>query len=179
MRLPRLIATGTAILLVAGCDTSHREPIPIAPSLSSNSARARVVQTAGSFDAIIDPFTFRFESTPSGRNCILQVNGQLVFSGTIEGTATGRTTALVFAPCDQASTNPPGTFADVFKSELVFEGTIGGEPVRANMIYTGTVRVGGHIDAYLILYNGALGTLEVDAIVAVGGTYEGPVILGR
>jgi hypothetical protein len=47
------------------------------------------------------------------------------------------------------------------------------------MIYTGAVQVGGHIDAYIILYNGALGTLEVDAVVAVGGTYRGPVILRR
>ena len=36
--------------------------------------------------------------TPRGKNCRLVVSGALVFSGSIEGTATGTTTALVFAP---------------------------------------------------------------------------------
>jgi hypothetical protein len=107
------------------------------------------------------------------------VKGQLVFDGTIEGAAIGQTTALVFAPCAEVATKPPGTFPDVFKSELVFDGTVAGEPAGANVIYTGRSQPGGHIDALLLLYNGVLGTLEVDAQLAVGGSYRGPVVIRR
>lgn len=179
MRILPLLAAGTALLL-AGCDDGRNAPAPTAPSLSTQAAsRSRVIQASGTFDAIVDFSTLTLTPTSDGRNCLLVVKGQLVFSGTLEGAAPGQTTALVFAPCADVATNPPGTFPDVFKSELVFEGTVAGEPARANVIYTGRSQPGGHIDAYLLLYNGVLGTLEVDAQLAVGGSYRGPVVVRR
>lgn len=167
-------------MLLAGCDDGRNAPAPTEPSLSTQAAsRARVIQASGSFDAIVDFSTLTLTPTSDGRNCLLVVKGQLVFTGTLEGTAPGQTTALVFAPCADVASNPPGTFADVFRSELVFEGTVAGERARANMIYTGRSHPGGQIEAYLLLYNGVLGTLEVDAQLAVGGTYRGPVVVRR
>jgi hypothetical protein len=175
MRILRLVATGTALLFVGACADDRTILGPTAPALSLSAPSARQVQTSGHFDAIVDFSTLTL--TPRGRNCLLQVNGQLVFTGTIEGTATGRTSALVFAPCADVATTPPGTFPDVFKSELVFEGTVDGEPARANVLYMGRVQPGGQIEGRLVLSNGVQGRLEVDAVVAVGGEYSGSVVI--
>jgi len=173
MRILRLVATGTALLIVGGCADSRNTPDPTAPVLAASPARQ--IQTSGHFDAIVDFSTLTL--TPRGRNCLLQVNGQLVFTGTIEGAATGQTTALVFAPCADVATNPPGTFRDVFKSELAFEGTVDGEPARANLLYMGRVQPGGQIAGRLVFSNGVAGRLEVEARVAVGGEYSGSVVV--
>ena len=172
MRILRLVATGTALLVVGGCVDDRNLVDPTAPALS---VQARQIQASGHFDAIVDFSTLTL--TPRGSNCLLQVNGQLVFTGTIEGTATGQTTALVFAPCSDVATNPPGTFSDVFKSELVFEGTVDGEPAQANVLYMGQVQPGGQIEGRLVLSNGVAGVLEADAVVAVGGEYSGSVVV--
>ena len=182
MRILRLVTTGTALLIVSGCADSRTilDPTPPALSVQGHSSElpassARRIQTSGHFDAIVDFSTLRL--TPRGRNCLLQVNGQLVFTGTIEGAATGQTTALVFAPCSDVAANPPGTFRDVFRSELAFEGTVDGEPARANVLYMGRVQPGGQIAGRLVLSNGVQGRLEVEARVAVGGEYAGSVVV--
>jgi hypothetical protein len=173
MRILRLVATGAALLIVGGCADGRAILDPTAPALAASPARQ--IQTSGHFDAIVDFSTLTL--TPRGRNCLLRVNGQLVFTGTIEGVATGQTTALVFAPCSDVATSPPGTFPDVFKSELAFEGTVDGEPARANLLYMGRVQPGGQIAGRLVFSNGVQGRLEVEARVAVGGEYEGSVVV--
>lgn len=130
---------------------------------------------SGDFTAIVNFATLTL--TPVGANCLLVVDGQLVFTGTLEGTATGTTTALVLAPCDVVAVTPPGTFKDVFKSELVFEGTVAGTPATADITYQGITNVGGDIDARILLKNGIKGNLDVESVVAVGGSYEGFVRL--
>ena len=52
-----------------------------------------------------------------------------------------------------------------------------GEPARANLLYMGRVRPGGHISGRLVLSNGVEGRLEVEAQVAVGGEYRGSVVV--
>ena len=182
MKFLRLVATGMALLVADGCADGRTTPEPTAPALSVHdrssdrlAAAARRVETTGHFDAVVDFSTLTL--TPRGRNCLLQVNGQLVFTGTIEGVATGQTSALVLAPCADVATTPPGTFPDVFKSELVFEGTVDGEPARANLLYMGRVQPGGQIEGRLVLSNGVQGRLEVEARVAVGGEYHGSVVV--
>jgi hypothetical protein len=181
MNVLRLVATGTA-LLIGGCADGGDMLGPTAPARSVQghssdllALATRQIQTSGHFDAIVDFSTLTL--TPRGRNCLLQVNGQLVFTGTIEGAATGQTSALVFAPCADVATNPPGTYPDVFRSELVFEGTVDGEPAGANVLYMGRVQPGGQIAGRLILSNGVQGRLEVEAQVAVGGEYRGSVVV--
>jgi hypothetical protein len=182
MTILRLAATGAALLTIAGCADGGTvlDPTPPAPSVQDQSSelaatRARKVQTSGDFAAVVDFSTLTL--TPRGRNCLLQVNGQLVFTGTIEGTATGQTTALVFAPCSEVAASPPGTFRDVFKSELAFEGTVDGKPAQANLLYMGRVRAGGEIAGRLVWSRGVQGRLEVEAVVAVGGEYSGSVVI--
>jgi hypothetical protein len=183
MQIFRLVAKGTALLIVAGCGDGGTilDPTPPSPSVPDQSTElaasaARKVQASGHFAALVDFSTLTL--TPKGRNCLLQVNGQLVFSGTIEGTATGQTTALVFAPCSDVAASPPGTFRDVFKSELVFEGTVDGEPARANVLYMGRVQPGGEIVGGLVFSRGVQGRLQVDETrVAVGGEYSGSVVI--
>ena len=182
MRMFRLALTGTTLLIAAGaCADGRGIADPAGTALTgrdepSGLAAARKVQASGNFDALVDFSTLTL--TPRGLNCLLQVNGQLVFTGTIAGTATGQTTALVSAPCDDVAANPPGTFGDVFKSELRFEGTVDGAPANANVLYIGRVQPGGAIEARLVFSNGVAGMLEViGGRVAVGGDYSGSVVV--
>ncbi len=183
MQILRLVATGTALFILAGCADGGTvlDPSPPAPSVESRSsdlsiARARKVRVSGDFAAVVNFATLTL--TPRGRNCLLQVEGQLNFTGTIVGEAVGQTTALVFAPCSDVAANPPGTFRDVFKSELEFEGTVAGEPASANVLYMGRVQPGGKIEGRIIFSRGVQGRLEIeDTRVAVGGEYSGSVVV--
>ena len=133
------------------------------------------ISAVGAFDVELDFSTF--SALPVGSNCELSVSGTLLFnSGTIDGVAEGTTTALVFAPCEDATSTPPGTFRDVFQSELTFAGTImDGVPAISDLTYRGKTAVGGAIEAKFLFTNGVIGVLDVDAIVGVGGTYEGTI----
>ena len=118
MTIPRLVVTGTALIHSSAVPMGAIPQLPpslfeaICPGLSAEPARR--IETSGSFAAIVDFSTLTL--TPKGRNCLLQVEGELVFTGTIEGSGTAQTSALVFAPCSDVVTTPPGTFPDVFKS---------------------------------------------------------------
>lgn len=181
MSMLRFVSVSTAVLVV-GCADRRDVLAPADPSLRAQAgsaalapSAARQVQTSGTFDAIVDFSTVTL--TPRGNNCLLTVQGRLVFHGTIEGTANGTTSALEFAPCSEVATNPPGTFPDVFKSVATFDGTVAGEPAHANLLYMGRVQVGGAIDGRFIFSNGIAGHLDVDSRVAVGGSYSGPVVV--
>ena len=182
METTRLVAIGTALLIVGGCgdDGGPLGPAATTRALDIRTAElvaseARHVEASGHFDALVDFSTLTL--TPRGENCLLVVKGALLFSGTLEGTATGETSALVFAPCDVVATTPPGTFPDVFKSELVFEGSVDGEPAQANVLYMGRVQPGGQIEGRLVFSNGVAGRLDADAVVAVGGDYAGSIVV--
>ena len=181
MHMLRLTATGLTLLIVGACADARDPSGPADLDLARDGSAQRPARAAqrvpatGSFEALVDFSTLTL--TPRGRTCLLVVNGPLVFSGTITGVANGTTSALVFAPCEQVATTPPGTFRDVFRSELVFEGTVDGKPARARVLYTGGVEPGGSIDARLIFSRGIRGSLEADAVVAVGGTYRGAVVV--
>lgn len=177
MNTLRLIAGAATLLIVGGC-ADGRDTIALTdPALSAVSANAASqVAVSGQYDALVDFSTLTL--TPKGNNCLLEVAGQLVFTGTIQGTATGRTSALVLAPCADVASNPPGTFGDTFKSDLVFTGTVDGEPVTADLRYVGQVKPGGSINARLIFTGGVTGSLDTqNAVVAVGGDYSGQVIV--
>ena len=181
MKTHRLVATAIFVAL-GGCADGPTAVEPGSPARVLHdrasefaSSPARPIPAAGQFDALVDFTTLTL--SPRGRNCLLQVQGRLVFTGTLEGPAIGQTTALVFAPCPEVAANPPGTFPDVFHSELVFDGLVGGEPARANVRYVGRSESGGHITARLLLSHGVQGSLAVDAQLAVGGEYDGQVVV--
>ena len=178
----RFVASGVVLLAVAACGDGRGVLQPTALSLATRSqspslsaSEADPIQTSGHFDAIVDFSTVTL--TPKGGNCLLQISGRLVFTGTIEGTATGRTSALEFAPCAEVAINPPGTFEDVFKSVATFNGTIAGKPAQSDLLYMGRVQVGGAIDGRFIFSNGVAGELDVKSVVAVGGTYQGSLVV--
>ena len=179
MKILRLVATGAAVLSVGGCDGSSA----LAPAADARTVHAPVfaaadagpVETAGLFDAHVDFSTLTL--TPRGSNCLLTVKGRLVFHGTIEGSGAGQTDALVFATCDEVMSKPPGTDPDVFHSNLVFTGTVAGERATANVMYQGRSQPGGHIEGHLIFSNGVSGVLDASAQVAVGGSYEGSLVV--
>ena len=181
MTTSRFVSSVLVALFLAGCTDARDSYAPTAPSgtrsveASVSPNAARPVQTAGTFDAIVDFSTVTL--TPKGRNCLLQVQGHLIFHGSIEGTANGVTSALEFAPCSEVAVNPPGTFPDVFKSVAVFDGTIADQPAHANLLYMGRVQVGGAIDGRFVFSNGVSGALDATAIVAVGGTYRGQLVV--
>lgn len=180
MRVLRLVAAGSAVLVVGGCSNG---PGTLAPTASARSAQvqaasasaSRKVEASGQFDAIVDFSTLT--PTPRGQNCLLTVKGRLVFSGTIEGVATGQTNALVSAPCADVAAALPGTYPDVFHSDLTFQGTVDGEPASAQGLYMGRSQPGGHISGRFVLSNGVSGVLDVEAQIAVGGEYRGSVVV--
>ena len=133
--------------------------------------KGRLVRAAGEFTVEIDFSTLRL--IPVKDQCFLEVKGMATFTGTLEGVAPGRTRALVFARCDTIADLPPGVFKDVFRSELEFVGTVKDKPTFFDISYRGVTEAGGEIDAVMIPSNGVKGVLKVDAIVAVGGSYEG------
>lgn len=109
-----------------------------------------------------------------GNKCEFTVDGTLSFSGTIDGDAVGATTAVIFAPCAEALASPPGTSFDTFRFDGDFTGEVLGEPTTGTLRYSGITRVGGHIDATVILRGDqARAVARADAQVAVGGTYSG------
>lgn len=174
MRMPRSVATGLVVLVVAGCagrdalaPGDHARPLA--------DAAGGPTQVAGLFDAIVDFTTLRL--TPRGSNCLLDVDGRLVFHGSIEGTGVGHTTALVFATCEEVASLPPGTDPDVFHSNLEFTGTVNGEPATAKALYHGRVQPGGHIEGQIIFSDGIAGALDASGQVAVGGSYSGSVVV--
>jgi hypothetical protein len=183
MHIVRRIVSGAVLLVAAGCGNDRSPTAPVAPPFAAERTDARratspagPVEATGHYDAFVDFSTLAL--TPRGRNCLLDVDGKLVFSGTITGTATAHTSALIFAPCAQVAITPPGTYRDVFTSRAVFDGTVNGEPAHANLLYVGETNVGGAIDAHLVFSNGVSGALETsDARVAVGGDYHGSVVV--
>jgi hypothetical protein len=168
-----------AVLTIGGCADGPTIFDPARsfqnPASAASASSARRIPASGEFDALVDFTTLTL--TPRGHNCLIHVKGQLVFTGTLEGPATGQTTALVFAACPDVAANPPGTFPDVFHSELVFDGLVDGEPARANVRYMGRSEPGGHIAGRLLLSHGVAGRLAVDAQLAVGGEYDGSVVV--
>ncbi len=131
------------------------------------------VPAEGAFIAEVD-FGSLTATPTRGNKCTFVVNGALTFDGTLEGIADGVTTAIIFAPCDDALANPPGTFFDVFRFVGDFDGTVAGEPTTGPLTYGGITRVGGHIDALIRLRgDAATAVLRADATVAVGGDYAG------
>ena len=181
MNVVRLASTGVVLLLVCACGNSRDAATSTAPAFTAQSRAAEIpvapgqVRTSGHFDAQVDFSTITL--TSKGSNCLLEVDGRLVFTGTIEGTAIGHTSALEFAPCSEVAVNPPGTFPDVFKSVAVFDGTVNGVPAHSNLLYMGQVAVGGHIDGRLVFSDGLAGKLDVSAVVAVGGEYSGALVV--
>ena len=179
MNLVRYLVAGS-LLLVTGCANDRTPTDPTSSALSparrDASNPARRVQASGHYDAVVDFSSLTL--TPRGRNCLLEVDGTFFFTGTIQGRAAAHTRALVFAPCADVATTPPGTYRDVFTSRAVFEGTVNGEPAHANLLYAGETKVGGAIDAHLVFSNGLAGALDaVNARVAVGGDYRGAVVV--
>jgi hypothetical protein len=170
MKAVRTILTGATSLLFLGCTEVSVTPTGVEAPRSAQEG-ATSTEVSGTYDAVVDFSTLSL--SPRGRNCRLVVDGMLVFSGSVEGTASGTTTALIFAPCSEVATTPPGTYRDVFTSELRFVGTVNGEAVEADGLYQGVTEVGGTIDGHIHFANGVAGVLDVNAIVAVGGSYEG------
>ena len=178
MRVPAFLVI-IAVLASAGCSDAAGPSGHTTASLRASdvgrAGSARAIDATGDFTANVDFSTLTL--TPRGRNCLLSVSGQLVFTGTIVGTSNGRTTAMVLAPCADVATTPPGTFRDVFKSPFTFTGTVAGQPVEATGVYQGGVDPGGHIDGEILFLQGIHGVLRVNAVVAQGGSYRGTVVL--
>ncbi len=144
-------------------------------------ARAGSAQAAdadGAFEASVFFDTLTTRDVGKSK-CEFVVNGQLTFSGTLEGVAVGTTTALIDAPCAEA-TNPAnlGAFRDVFRFEGTFSGAVDGVAATGDLTYAGVTRPGGSIDANIKLRaDRARATLRtVTAQLGTGGTYRGVVV---
>lgn len=167
----------TILVAVAICSGTSAAATAAAPTggFSSDVALHGTDLASGTFTALVDFSTLELRAVGE-RTCELTVDGRLVFDGSLVGSATGTTTALVLASCADVAGNLPGTFRDVFRFEGDFTGTVNGEAVTADLTYFGISRPGGAIDALMRLGDGARALLRVDAVVAVGGTYAGVAV---
>lgn len=145
----------------------------VAPA-SASPVSSRAVPASGDFTVnIVSPITP--ERLP-GKRCKLTATGELAFTGTLDGTAKGTTTAIVFAPCKKAMNNAPGTFRDVFRFEGKFSGTVNETATTGRLTYRGVTAPGGDIRAMIHLRGPkAHASLRAEATVAVGGSYHGVV----
>jgi len=75
---------------------------PVAGPASSAATGVRAHRAAGDFTAAVD-FPSLVVREVRGNKCEFRVNGTLTFTGTLEGAATGTTTAVIFAPCSEAT----------------------------------------------------------------------------
>ena len=175
--VPRAAGILSMITLMFLCGTSmavattHQAP-------ATRVASARHVDASGAFEAEVF-FNTLVTRDVGNSKCEFTVQGQLTFSGTLEGVAGGTTTALIDAPCAEA-TDPAnlGAFRDVFRFEGTFAGTVDGVPATGALTYAGVTRPGGTIDANIRLRaDRARATLHtVTAQLGVGGTYRGVVV---
>jgi hypothetical protein len=179
MKATRLIGTvATAVLFgfVGGCADGGAVLEPAAHAAESRAQAGNPrIQAAGAF--VSQPDFDNATLTPQGNHCIVQIDGVLMFFGTLEGTASGTSTVRIFATC--AELELPGSlddFRSVFRSEGVFLGAVDGAPAEADFVYQGRSDVGGRVDARVHFSGGLQGVLHVDAEVAEGGSYEGFVI---
>jgi hypothetical protein len=187
MKATRLIGTAaTAVLFgfIGGCADGGAVLEPVAGAVlvpaaaaAESAAQAGNPRILASGEFVPEPDFANATLTPQGNHCIVQVDGVLIFFGTLDGVASGTSTARVFATCAELAL--PGSlndFRSVFRSEGVFTGTVDGAPAEANFVYQGRSDVGGQVDARVHFSGGLQGVLHVDAEVAEGGSYEGFVI---
>lgn len=172
LRRATLVA-GVALSLVTVMPAVARAAPTATGEVSTPAAGKAAHRAAGDFTAVVDFPTLTARDV-RGNKCEFTVDGTLTFAGTLDGAAEGTTTAVIFAPCSEATTTLPGTFFDVFRFEGRFTGTVNGLPATGKLSYAGITRVGGEIDAVILLNGGrAKAVLRADATVAVGGSYSG------
>ena len=86
---------------------------------------------------------------------------------------------VALAPCADVTTNPPGTFRDTFRAEVVLDGTVAGQAGTTYITYQGNTQPGGAVRGLLRVHDGTgeltnvRGVLKVQARAGVGGTYTG------
>lgn len=143
------------------------------PGPATAAGRKAALPAAGAFT--VGDVTFGAPESVKGDKCKLTVNGTLSFTGDVAGSATGTTTAIVFATCDDALVAAPGTYFDVFRFEGDFTGTVHGEAAEGTLVYAGVTQEGGDIDARIRLRGeDAWARLRTtDALVLQGGTFKG------
>ena len=164
---------GRAALLIGVVLCLLLAPVSVASAAPAESTSRTVQRARGDFTATVDFASLVVRPVRPDR-CEFTVNGTLEFTETLVGTAPGTTTALIFAPCSQATTSPPGTFPDVFRFVGTFTGTVAGRSTSGPLTYAGVTRAGGDIDATVLLDGDrASAVLHADAVVAVGGSYRG------
>ena len=175
--VPRVAGILSLITLMFLCGTS----MATATTHQADAARvasARRINASGDFKAEVF-FNTLVTRDVGHSKCLFVVQGRLTFSGTLEGVAEGTTTALIDAPCAEA-TNPanPGAFGDVFRFKGTFSGSVNGVPATGDLTYAGVTRPGGSIDARIRLRaDRAKARLHtVTAQLGVGGTYRGVAI---
>lgn len=135
-------------------------------------ARA-IIPAQGTIVALPDLRTASATPTHGGSRCRLRVESTLELGGTVTGTATGVTRATIHAPCAEATSNPPGTFADTFAFTGHFRGTVSAVDAMAEVRYAGVTRPGGEVSALLFLHGDAALLAAVQARADDSGTYSG------
>jgi hypothetical protein len=183
MKETRLIAAVATTVLFAfggGCVDGGAVLEPGAPAASIHSAPPKALASAGNPRILASgTFVSQFDLvtlSPQGNHCIVQISGDLILSGTLQGTASGSATARIFAPCAELTLESLDDFRSVFRFDGYFVGTVDGEPAQAELVYQGRSEEGGGIDGKIRLSRGLQGVLHVDGQALAGGTYEGFVI---
>lgn len=131
------------------------------------------LQAEGHFLTEIDPSSIELKDLP-GNRCEFSVNATATFTGTLSGQADGRTTAIIFTTCENAGSNPPGTFRDIFGFDGEFVGTVAGAATAGPLAYAGVTAPGGDVMAG-VHFDGedTWALLRAEGTVAGGSDYSG------
>ncbi|MFT4215652.1 MAG: hypothetical protein QM619_00470 [Micropruina sp.] len=167
------IVVSTAVVgatVLAAPGTAHA--VVPASAISASRSMRWLAPARGTIAVELDGSTLTAD--PFGRRaCRLRVDATLRLSGTITGTASGVTTAIIGAPCEQVLATPPGTFADVFQFVGTFDGTVLGTKATARTLYAGVTEPGGAVSAGLALRGTASASALVKAQAGGTGSYRG------
>jgi hypothetical protein len=131
------------------------------------------VPVRGTITAVPDLGTLTVTPSPGGERCRFRLESTLELDGSVAGTATGVTEATIHAPCAEATSNPPGTFADTFAFRGDFAGTVAGDAATAEVTYAGLTRAGGEVSALLVLQGEATAVAAVRAGLDPAGVFAG------
>jgi hypothetical protein len=95
--------------------------------------------------------------TDAGQSCLVDLEQEYRFSGTLSGSATIDYRILVEGPCGQQ----PGTFPENWIAGGKFTGTLDGTEVSGRFSYVAEVAAGGEVTGTIVLGQGLRGELQV------------------
>ncbi len=109
-----------------------------------------------------------------GENCLIELDAQFNFQGTLEGSFTAHFRIVHHAPCGQ-----PGP--ETFEAQGTYQGSVAGAPGTFDFNFQGGIDAQGNAQGQLVIQRGTGGLTNLHGMLTltgqagVGGTYVGDI----